>query len=565
MQCSVIANVLIFLIVLAIQYTNFEEVTQEIEKEMRVGAGANKGISPIPIVLKIYSPNVVNLSLIDLPGLTKIPVGDQPKDIELKIIQMIKLYIQNPNSLILAISPANYDLANSDSLRIAREVDPEGERTLGVLTKMDICDEAEQMVDILEGRVYPLKLGYVGVKCRSQKEAIANVSMNQCLQNEEQFFAHHPTFKFYGQLTGIKNLTTKLNDYLVEHVRRCVPLIRQKMITLISDKEKERGQYGIISDFTDSVSSKGALLVSIINRYVRYYQETLRGEFFINNELCGGAKINIIFDEFRRQTRQIVPFEDISDFEFSISVKNICGLNNSLLISDKAFEILVKKEINKLRVPAFECLNQVFHELKSISTKITMRELEIMDNLKKALGSAMAGFLTALYKPAEGMINNIFKIETGFINTKHPEFIRARESIFKNNPQQLRKPSSQSEGWGLFGGSGGQDQLSIQEEVEELDIIKQLVSSYFGIVKNSIIDYIPKVVISFMVNESCQVCDQELVTQLYSDDKVHGLLSVSQELITKKQQVESDLQFLKQSQAELDAFELSTGTHYFRK
>lgn len=123
---------------------------------MDVGAGKNKGISPVPIVLKIYSPRVVNLSLIDLPGITKIPVGDQPNDIEDKIKKMILLYVQNPNSLILAISPANHDLANSDSLKIAREVDPDGERTLGVITKMDKADDSDQIMSIMHGKVYSL-------------------------------------------------------------------------------------------------------------------------------------------------------------------------------------------------------------------------------------------------------------------------------------------------------------------------------------------------------------------------------------------------------------------------
>jgi replication fork clamp-binding protein CrfC len=80
---------------------------------------------------------------------------------------MIRLYIQNPNSLILAISPGNYDIANSDALKLAREVDPEGERTLGVITKMDRVEDGESIVPVLDGKVYPLALGYVGVKCRA--------------------------------------------------------------------------------------------------------------------------------------------------------------------------------------------------------------------------------------------------------------------------------------------------------------------------------------------------------------------------------------------------------------
>jgi dynamin 1-like protein len=69
--------------------------------------------------------------------------------------------------LILALSAANQDLANSDSLKLAREVDPNGERTIGVLTKIDLMDEGTHALELLNGEIYPLKLGYYGVKCRS--------------------------------------------------------------------------------------------------------------------------------------------------------------------------------------------------------------------------------------------------------------------------------------------------------------------------------------------------------------------------------------------------------------
>jgi dynamin 1/3 len=71
-------------------------------------------------------PAVLNLTLIDLPGMTKVPVGDQPPDIEIQIRNMLMEFISKENCLILAISPANADLANSDALKIAKEVDPQG-------------------------------------------------------------------------------------------------------------------------------------------------------------------------------------------------------------------------------------------------------------------------------------------------------------------------------------------------------------------------------------------------------------------------------------------------------
>ena len=101
-------------------------------------AGDNKGICPEPISLKYYSTKVLSLTLVDLPGLTKVPVGEQPEDIETQIKSLIGHYIVNPNSIILAVSAANADIATSESIKLARDVDPDGRRTLAVVTKLDL-------------------------------------------------------------------------------------------------------------------------------------------------------------------------------------------------------------------------------------------------------------------------------------------------------------------------------------------------------------------------------------------------------------------------------------------
>ena len=146
---------------------NFNEIRTEIERRTDEIAGNRKNISNKPISLTIHSPHVLDLTLVDLPGLTKVPVQDQAPDIDVQIRNLVLSYIQQPNSLILALSPANVDLANSDSLKIAKEVDPDGERTIGVLTKIDLMDDGTNALELLDGTIYPLKLGYYGVKCRS--------------------------------------------------------------------------------------------------------------------------------------------------------------------------------------------------------------------------------------------------------------------------------------------------------------------------------------------------------------------------------------------------------------
>jgi dynamin 1-like protein len=82
----------------------------------------------------------VNLTLVDLPGITKVPVGDQPENIEQQTYDLIASFITNPNSLILAVTPATTDLATSEALKISRDVDPDGRRTLAVITKLDLMD-----------------------------------------------------------------------------------------------------------------------------------------------------------------------------------------------------------------------------------------------------------------------------------------------------------------------------------------------------------------------------------------------------------------------------------------
>lgn len=114
-------------------------------------------------------------------------------------------------SVILAVSPANVDLANSESLKLARSVDPQGRRTIGVLTKLDLMDAGTNALDILTGRVYPLKLGFIGVVNRSQQDINSEKSMPDALDSETEFFKNHPAYRNIAHKNGTKYLAQTLN------------------------------------------------------------------------------------------------------------------------------------------------------------------------------------------------------------------------------------------------------------------------------------------------------------------------------------------------------------------
>lgn len=207
------------------KFFDFNKIRDEIVKETDLKTGRNAGISPAPINLRIYSPKVLTLTLVDLPGLTKVPVGDQPRDIEKQIKEMVLKQIQKPNAIILAVTAANTDLANSDGLKLAREVDPEGQRTIGVLTKVDLMDDGTDVVDILAGRIIPLRLGYVPVVNRGQRDIENKKTINSALENEKNFFENHKAYRNKASYCGTPYLARKLNLVCCKSVPSRVQLL----------------------------------------------------------------------------------------------------------------------------------------------------------------------------------------------------------------------------------------------------------------------------------------------------------------------------------------------------
>lgn len=106
---------------------------------------------------------------------------------------------------------------------MAREVDPKGDRTIGVITKIDLMDEGTDALEMLSGKLYPLKLGYFGVKCRSQKQVDDNVPIKEAMVFEQDFFNRHPIYSKYSLKMGIPFLSRNLNKYLVRHIQLCMP------------------------------------------------------------------------------------------------------------------------------------------------------------------------------------------------------------------------------------------------------------------------------------------------------------------------------------------------------
>ncbi|KAK2991220.1 hypothetical protein RJ640_026425 [Escallonia rubra] len=270
------------------RFTDFAAVRKEIQDETDRITGRTKQISNIPIHLSIYSSNVVNLTVIDLPGLTKVAVEGQIETIVEDIEHMVRSYVEKPNCIILAISPANQDIATSDAIKLAREVDPTGERTFGVVTKLDLMDRGTNALDVLEGRAYRLQHPWVGIVNRSQADINKNVDMLSARRKEQEYFESSPEYGHLAHKMGSEYLAKLLSQHLETVIRQRIPsiiaLINKTMDELNAELDRIGRPIGV---------DGGAQLYTILElcrAFDRIFKEHLDGG------RPGGDRIYGVFD-----------------------------------------------------------------------------------------------------------------------------------------------------------------------------------------------------------------------------------------------------------------------------
>ncbi|XP_046415563.1 dynamin isoform X9 [Neodiprion lecontei] len=427
------------------KFVDFDEVRREIEAETDRVTGSNKGISNIPINLRVYSPNVLNLTLIDLPGLTKVPIGDQPVDIEAQIKGMIFQFIKRDNCLILAVTPANTDLANSDALKLAKEVDPQGVRTIGVITKLDLMDEGTDARDILENKLLPLRRGYIGVVNRSQKDIEGRKDIKNALAAERKFFLSHPSYRHLADRLGTPYLQRVLNQQLTNHIRDTLPALRDRLQKQLLTLEKDVDQYKHFRPDDPAIKTKAML--QMIQQLQSDFERTIEGSGSaqINtNELSGGAKINRIFHE--RFPFEIVKMEfDEKELrrEIAFAIRNIHGIRVGLFTPDMAFEAIVKKQINRLKEPSLKCVDLVVQELSNV-VRICTDRMARYPRLREETERIITTHVRQREQLCKDQLILLVDCELAYMNTNHEDFIGFANAAASSHNASAQQSSENS-------------------------------------------------------------------------------------------------------------------------
>ncbi|XP_042387016.1 dynamin-related protein 5A-like [Zingiber officinale] len=510
------------------RFTNFALVRKEIQDETDRETGLNKQISPVPIHLSIYSPNVVNLTLIDLPGLTNVAVEGQPDSIVADIENMVRSYIEKPNCIILAISPANQDLATSDAIKICREVDPKGERTLGVLTKIDLMDKGTDAVEILEGKSYRLQFPWIGVVNRSQADINKNVDMIAARRREREYFANSPVYKHLAHRMGSEHLGKVLSKHLEQVIKSRIPGIQSLISKTLAELEGELTRLG--KPVAADAGGKLYAIMEICRIFDQIYKDHLDGV------RPGGEKIYNVFDAQLPAALKRLQFDKQLSME---NVKKLIteadGYQPHLIAPEQGYRRLIESSLVSIRGPAEAAVDAVHALLKELVHKAVSKtpELKQYPTLRIAVGNAAFESLERMREESRKATLKLVDMECSYLTV----------DFFRKLPQDVEK--------------GGSPTLSIFDRYNDsyLRRIGTTVLAYVNMVCASLRNSIPKSIVYCQVREAKRSLLDQFFTELGKKEskQLGSLLDEDPAIMERRAALAKRVELYRSAQAEIDA------------
>ncbi|XP_042315873.1 interferon-induced GTP-binding protein Mx1-like isoform X2 [Sceloporus undulatus] len=393
------------------------EVEAAVIRAQNAMAGEGVGISHKLISLEISSHNVPDLTLIDLPGIARVAVGNQPADIGQQIISLIKKYITKQETINLVVVPGNVDIATTEALKMAQEVDPQGERTLGIVTKPDLVDKGteEEIVDVVRNQRVPLRKGYMIVKCRGQKDINKKVGLRDAIQNERRFFENHIIFRSLleeGKAT-IPILAERLTQELIEHINKSLPTLEKQIKDKLEAANIKLQRCG--QGVPETRDGQMLFLIEKIKHFNQALSKIKEGE----DVLMATRKQRLLtslrqsFNQWQTEINSNEldvrdnMREEVSNFENKYRGKELPGFANY-----KTFEVIIKQQIEKLKFPAIEMLKEVAEHVRETFVETAFEHFKNFQYLFRAAQNNIEDIKQKQEEKAESQIMIHFKLES---------------------------------------------------------------------------------------------------------------------------------------------------------
>ncbi|KTG45959.1 hypothetical protein cypCar_00040587 [Cyprinus carpio] len=472
------------------EFVNSSLVESYIEQAQNELAGKGVGICDELITLEVMSPDVCDLTLIDLPGIARVPVNGQPEDIEKQIKRLITRYIEKQETINMVVVPCNTDIATTEALKMAQQVDPEGKRTVGILTKPDLIDRGTEtkILDIVQNKTFPLRKGYIMVKCRGQHQINEKISLEEAAETERDFFQKHSFFRclLNEDKATIKSLATKLTQNLVDHIKKSLPQLNEQIKKQLWDlrddlKECEAGP---------PQDPKGAklFLTETIMKFIDQIKSISTGELIIGENLYGQLRmefkkwndlLNNRKPSFNNSTEEEITFNQ--DFRG----RELLGFSNY-----KMFEVVLQKHVATLKDPANNLLNVIKDIVIKQFTDVVNQCFQNYPVLLDITKDKIYNIQSVQQEKAEKRISEQFAMEE-MIFTQDPIYLKSLKEITKETFSEEQIP--------LF---------------DKKCKYGEMLQAYFEIVVQRMADQLPMMITLFMLKQTAQLLSFDMLSLL---------------------------------------------------
>lgn len=520
-----------------------EEVKEEIERETERILERKNDISAIPIVLRIHKKNTLHITLIDLPGIIKVRAEGQPEGIVKKIEEIVRSYVQNNNTVILAVTPANTDIASSDGLMIAREADPSFDRTLCVLTKLDLMDPGTDLVNVLQGKIVRTKLGFIPVICRGELSLKEKVKIDEALAREEEYFKTHPSYIKNHKYCGIPYLITRLHNILHKSIVKSTPYLQDRISYLIGKIEKERTELGGCE-----VTDERQVLMQIIAEYTQEVERKVSGTpkpqaKYLSKEIVDGARISYTLDEVFYDSINKLELFDATDTEIDNVVHNTAGIFGG---SNKSHVVkhFTSNGIDRVQPICLQVASKVSLEMQSIVeiSLDTNKKINRFPRLKSEICRSTHSLLKERLHRCTAVIKEFLEWNAIYIrpvrHSMHP--CPTRQTHTKEKKQHAH---------------GSPDAFSAEKHTKtkdseirtEIEEIRESVMDQIDSLKRTVTEQIPKIVILEVVYKTMNQLQNRLIEDLYTLESISQLLQEEQETKDRRDALDKSLDALEEA------------------
>ena len=482
-------------------------------------AGEGMNITDIPIYLRIYSPYIPNLSLVDLPGLTMVACTDkgQPKDIKNRIRKLLSSYIEDPSSIIMAVMPARTDIEADIALDLVKEYDPDGLRTVGILTKLDLMNEGNDIGAYLQNKIskdLQLKLGYYGIKNRNKLQ-MAEYNAVEGLKLEKEYIKSHRVYSQnkYKNNLGVIALCNNLSNVLVKSLKKNIPSILEKINKDLTAARGELTKLG--TPIPEEEVLKSAFVHKTIAKLSRTYISILEDR---GKNINTARNIKKCFLELRKNMGTLEPFskENTSDKYIKSSIDNCEG--NHMSFPSPPVEVLEQM----LKDPKLKPFNYIIAPSHKCSENIMAELTELLEILIKDLGITRFPQFSKLIHTV--IINKVFLQGINKLYKVIEEEISCQENYIWTNEVTF---------------------LNILDNNNtcNVDVMRLLANNYYKSIIYILQDTIPKKIMLYLVTFS----EKNLSNELYSSVKKENI----DELLREYDEIEGERKTLQKTIIEL--------------